>query len=535
MDPAQTNIVDKLALQVDSFHEGFEILSESKSIKEMAKQFATLLRGNFLVTDVNLFYKEVPDSSWQMMYGKSEKNIECLISSKSRRMQIEYELNEDVRACANLPLIDNSAFGITVGAKLDKSEFTEFDKITLQIFLQLLDNAYQSFLSRQKEKNLIFELNQRVLQLNNLIDTGIDLSKFENRKLLIELALQRVAVLTDTSHALIQIKQDKETIEEILFPYGIESGIVTGSENKISASFTFHETEYIFSLANKESRAGAAEYTDLDRLLLESIARQVNAALENDFLLQESLIKERIEGELNVAATIQQRIIPQEMPVIPGYDVAGINIPSREVGGDYYDCIDLDDDKFALVMADVAGKGIAAALLVNTLNASLYAYLDNRTPLPEMADKLNKIIYNASPPDKFITYFITILDAKTGELDIVNAGHNPILLLREDGTIQKIQAGGVGLGMFDFGIPYTGEKQTIKTNERLFLYTDGIPEAMNESEDEYSEERMEKFLLKNKTKTAQEFVDKIVSDVKSFTGNAEQSDDITVLYLIRKN
>lgn len=534
MGPKQINIVEKLALQVDSFHEGFIILSESKTIEEMAKQFATLLRGNFLVTDVNLFYKNAPVSKWQMMFGKREENVECMIANKTKRMQIEYDLDEYVKACANLPLVDNCTFGITVGAKLDKTEFTEFDKITLQIFLQLLDNAYQSFLNRQKEKNLIFELNQRVLQLNNLIDTGIDLSKFENRKLLFELALQRVAVLTDTSHALVQINKNEEIIEEILFPYGIKSSVVTGSENKISASFTFQGKKYFFTIANKESRAGAAEYSDLDKLLLESITRQVNAALENDFLLQESLIKERIEGELNVAATIQQRVIPRELPEIPGYDVAGINIPSREVGGDYYDCIDLGNDKFALVMADVAGKGIAAALLVNTLNASLYAYLDNKTPLPEMADKLNKIIYNASPPDKFITYFITILDAKTGELDIVNAGHNPILLLREDGTLQKIEAGGVGLGMFDFGVPYTGEKQTIGKGERLFLYTDGIPEAMNETEDEYSDERMEEFFLNNKTKTAQEFVDKIVTDVKSFTGNAEQSDDITLLYLIRK-
>ncbi|MCW9066012.1 MAG: hypothetical protein OQJ78_06905, partial [Ignavibacteriaceae bacterium] len=376
MDSSQTNIVEKLALQVDSFHEGFVLLSESKTINEMAKQFATLLRGNFLVTDVNLFYTKGADSTWQMMYGKQEKNIECLITNNTKRMQIEYELNEDVKACANLPLIDNCAFGITVGAKLDKSEFTEFEKITLQIFLQLLDNAYQSFLNRQKEKNLIFELNQRVLQLNNLIDTGIDLSKFENRKLLFELALQRAAVLTDTSHALVLISKDEEKLEEILFPYGMESSIVTGSKNKISASFTYQGKEYSFTLANKESRAGAAEYTDLDKLLLEAIARQVNAALENDFLLQESLIKERIEGELDVAATIQQRVIPRELPLIPGYDVAGINIPSREVGGDYYDCIDLGDDKYALVMADVAGKGIAAALLVNTLNASLYAYLD---------------------------------------------------------------------------------------------------------------------------------------------------------------
>jgi serine phosphatase RsbU (regulator of sigma subunit) len=533
LDPSQTNIVEKLALQVDSFQEGFEILSESKSINEMGKQFATLLRGNFLITDVNLFYKKVSDSNWKKMYGKKEKNSECLVTSSSSRMQIEYDLNEDVKACANLPLVDNSVFGITVGAKLDKSDFTEFDKITLQIFLQLLDNAYQSFLNRQKEKKLIFELNQRVLQLNNLIDTGIDLSKFENRQLLIELALQRAAVLTDTSHALVTIRKKEETIEEMSFPPGMESSIITGSKNKISASFTFQDKEYIFNLANKESRAGVAEYTDLDNLLLEAIARQVNAAIENEFLHEQSLIKERIEQEINVAASIQQMVIPQKLPKIPGYDVAGINIPSREVGGDYYDCIDLGDDRFALVMADVSGKGIAASLLVNTLNASLYAYLDNQTPLPEMADQLNKIIYNASPPDKFITYFITILDAKTGDLDIVNAGHNPILLLRENETIQKIEAGGIGLGMFDFGIPYEGEKQSIKTNERLFLYTDGIPEAMNENEVEYSDERMEEFFLLKKTKTAQEFVDKIVNDVKSFTGNAEQSDDITLLYLIR--
>ena len=150
-----------------------------------------------------------------------------------------------------------------------------------------------------------------------------------------------------------------------------------------------------------------------------------------------------------------------------------------------------------------------------------------------MTDKLNKIIYNASPSDKFITYFIAVLNTKTGELDIVNAGHNPILLLRSDGKMHKIEAGGVGLGMFDFGIPYQGEALTLNKSERLFLYTDGIPEAMNEQEEEYSDERMEKFFLENKTNSAREFVDILVKDVKSFTGNAEQSDDITILYLIR--
>ena len=535
MNKIKSNIVDKLALQVDSFQEGFEILSRSKSIQEMGKRFAALLRGNFLVSEIDIFHRFKSNDEWKFIYGNNKSNSESFNIINEDKLQISYNDNSDVGVCIIKPLIDKSIIGITIGVRLDKTEFSEFDKISLQIFLQLLDNAYQSFLTQVKEKNLIFELNQRVLQLNNLIDTGIDLTKFENRNTLLELSISRAAVLTDASHGLVQVSKEGNIIDEAVFPPGLESSLVVDSENKIIASYIYKEQDYTFTLANKESRSGVGSFTDLDQVLLDAIARQVNAAIENAFLLQESLIKERIEQELNVAASIQQMVIPRELPKIPGYDVAGINIPSREVGGDYYDCIDLGDDKFALVMADVAGKGIAAALLVNTLNASLYAYLDNNTPLPEMTDKLNKIIYNASPSDKFITYFITILNTKTGELDVVNAGHNPILLLRLDGTMHKIEAGGVGLGMFDFEIPYQGETLSLKKGERLFLYTDGIPEAMNEKEEEYSDERMEKFFLENKTAIAQEFVDKIVNDVKSFTGNAEQSDDITLLYLIRKN
>ena len=533
MNTIKSNIVDKLALQVDSFQEGFEILSKSKSVAEIGKQFATLLRGNFFVTEIDIFYKINSNDEWKLIYGNDKSRSEILENFNDDKLHISYKDNTDNIVSIIKPLIDRSIIGITIGAKLDKSDFTEFDKISLQIFIQLLDNAYQSFLTQKKEKNLIFELNQRVLQLNNLIDTGIDLTKFENRNTLLELSISRAAVLTDASHALVRVHKGDKVIDEALFPPGLDTLEVLESKNKISASFNFKENDYNFTLANKESRKGTGSFTALDQILLDAIARQVNAAIENAFLLQESLIKERIEQELDVAASIQQRVIPRELPKIPGYDVSGINIPSREVGGDYYDCIDLGNDRFALVMADVSGKGIAAALLVNTLNASLYSYLDSNTPLPEMTDKLNKIIYNASPSDKFITYFIAVLNTKTGELDIVNAGHNPILLLRSDGKMHKIEAGGVGLGMFDFGIPYQGEALTLNKSERLFLYTDGIPEAMNEQEEEYSDERMEKFFLENKTNSAREFVDILVKDVKSFTGNAEQSDDITILYLIR--
>ena len=248
-------------------------------------------------------------------------------------------------------------------------------------------------------------------------------------------------------------------------------------------------------------------------------------------MLNQSIEKERIEKELNLAAAIQQRIIPKELPKIDGYEVAGINIPSKEVGGDYYDCIELGNGKFALIIADVAGKGISAALLVNTLNAALYSYLEFNLPLIELVDKLNKLIFKSSPADKYITFFIAVLDKESGELDIVNAGHNPALLLRKNGTLEQIEAGGIGLGMLDLGMPYTGQSLRINSGDSLFLYTDGIPEAMNLNEEEYSDEKMIEFFLNNSKSSTNEFIVSMVKDVQKFVGEAQQSDDITSLFI----
>ena len=269
-------------------------------------------------------------------------------------------------------------------------------------------------------------------------------------------------------------------------------------------------------MAEKETRTGSTNFNELDKLLLDAVARQVQASIENQYLNSQAIEKEKMEQELIVAASIQQRILPETLPKIDGYDLAGTNIPSKEVGGDYYDCVDLGNGKYALIIADVAGKGIGAALLVSTLDAALYSYLEFDLPLTEMSDKLNKLIYKSSPSDKFITFFIAVLDTKSGELDILNAGHNPILLLRKNGALEKLDAGGVGLGMFDFGIPYTGQKSIMNPGDKLFLYTDGIPEAMNESEEEYSDEKMINFFQNHAESSAKDFIDYLVNDVKEY-------------------
>jgi sigma-B regulation protein RsbU (phosphoserine phosphatase) len=184
-------------------------------------------------------------------------------------------------------------------------------------------------------------------------------------------------------------------------------------------------------------------------------------------------------------------------------------------------------------MADVSGKGIPAALLVSTLQASLRVYLENNPGLTELTVRLNKLIYQSTTAEKYLTMSICYLNTITGEIEAVNAGHNPPLIARKDQTITKITAGGIPVGMGDFGLPYKKQDLKIERGESFLMFTDGITEAMDVDEEMYDDDRLETFLLKNRSKPATEFIEELIGDVGKFVGKAPQSDDITALYLRR--
>lgn len=529
-------LVEKLSLQVESFQEGFEILSKSFSLVQMVKSFLHIVRGNFIVSEIYAFHKINKSLNWNNISLQKIPDLSYLsYLQDSETPLVNYFKDQKIEVTITLPLADQTYLGIMIGQKLDKSEFTDLDKITLQILLQVFDSAYKSFLNHKKEKALIFELNEKVLHLNNLVDTGIEISRYQKKSVLYDVALERITSLTNASSACLEIiKKYHDNIKKhITFPDGISADKILNNKFRIQASFEHEDRIYNFILSEKETRHNTTAFNELDQVLLDSIARQVHTSLENESLHKQALEKEKMEQELIVAASIQQRILPTALPEIKGYNLSGINIPSREVGGDYYNCFKLKNGKYALIIADVAGKGIGAALLVSTLDAALYSYLEFDIPLTEMADRLNKLIYKSSPSDKYITFFIAVLDAESGELDIVNAGHNPIFLLRENGTMEKLDAGGVGLGMFDFGLPFAGQKSVMNPGDKLFLYTDGIPEAMNVKEEEYSDEKMSDFFVEHSNKSSEEFINALVIDVKDYAGAALQSDDITAMILKR--
>ena len=529
-------LIEKLSFQIDSFQEGFKILSESRTLPDLAKKFCHILRGSLMVSYVNLYYKSTKDIDFSTIHEQNKKINPELNKYSDEVNYTIHEMDDCNTLLAILPRHDSSSFAILCGPKLDKDEGEDHTRISIQLFAQLLDNAYQSLLMRKAEKDLNFTLNNRVLQMNNLIDTGIELSKSKDESTLLALSLERAVGITNASGGQIIVKNGNKILKKMSFPFNYSvKGTSSYKDKKVSidSSFKFQDSKFLVSLYEKESRQGLIPFDETDSLLLDALTRQIHAAIENDYLQQQSLEMETVKRELAIAATIQQRILPESLPEIPGYELAGKNIPAIEVCGDYYDVIRIDEHKFALIMADVSGKGIPAALLVSSLQASLRVYLETNPDLTFLNDRLNKLIYQSTTSEKYLTMSICYLDIESGEIECVNAGHNPPLIAHNDNSITKIITGGIPIGMADLGLTYEKKKFTIDFGESLLMFTDGITEAMDIDEEMYDDDRLESFLIQNRAVPAPEFINRLNDDVQAFVGNAPQSDDITTLYIKR--
>lgn len=281
----------------------------------------------------------------------------------------------------------------------------------------------------------------------------------------------------------------------------------------------------VFQVLNKKKGYFDRE----DELFLKAFSDHVAVAIETARLHREILEKELVEKEIRIAASIQQRLIPKELPAIAGYDVDAVALPSKTVGGDFYDVVVLDESKFMIAIADVSGKGIPASLLVSTLHASLHAYVQMGLNLDELVQRLNVMVHRNTTPERFITFFVSILETEHHTFSYVNAGHNFPLLLGKGGTnIRMLESVGMPLGMFGTAT-YETKSIPIERGDVLVLYTDGVTEAMNKSLLEYGEERFRECLIRNIHKTAREMKESVVADIQKFTGGVAQSDDLTLM------
>ncbi len=527
-----STLTGRLSIHLDSIQEGFEQLSQQNSISALAKQFALILSGNFVTTDVNIFFRSKPDESWQNAHVKKTQSLDALEQLSLKDSFHIYEEDGAYPLAFSLPVPRSAMFVVLLGPKLNKADYSDFEKLSLQMFAQLLANAYQAFVMQQNEKELIFSLNHRIVQLSSLVDAGIRINKLKRTGAILSHGLEQAVAMTNAAKGRIKIVHKKRT-RYIYFPKGLKSVDFKACASVITTDFSYRRTLYSFEICDKESRNAGDDFDITDELLLESISRQVHVALANRELGRQALEKQRMEQDVAVAREVQQKLLPEELPNIDGYDLAGINIPSTEVGGDYYDCIALDDGRYALIVADVTGHGISASLLVNSFHAAVYSFLTTKFTLTDLVQKLNKVIYAATPMNKFITAFLAILHPASGEIEYVSAGHNPAYMSTRKKKTIELNAGGIMLGMMGFDIPMPSEKVTLEKGQRFLIYTDGIPEANNRKGEMYDDPTLAAFFEQHGDLDAQHFIDDLIADVKKFTAGAPQNDDITALYLKR--
>jgi sigma-B regulation protein RsbU (phosphoserine phosphatase) len=216
------------------------------------------------------------------------------------------------------------------------------------------------------------------------------------------------------------------------------------------------------------------------------------------------------------------------MPHLDGYDIAGANISSREVGGDYYDVLRLSDTHYGIAIADVAGKGAGAALLMASLQASLRALAHVDFPIKDLVFRINNLIFENTALDKFITFFYGLLDTDRRTFTYCNAGHNPPLWISGNGGTRELEKGGLILGMMAH-VPYETDCVSLESGDRIVLYTDGVSEAVNSGGEEFGLERIERTAVRCADASARDSVAALIDSVKEFRGDEIQNDDMTLV------
>jgi len=278
-------------------------------------------------------------------------------------------------------------------------------------------------------------------------------------------------------------------------------------------------------------RMTGAAYTKKDLEFLSSLGNLAVMSIENIRLFEQMLEKQRLEEELKIAHQIQQGLLPKSIPEIPRYQLAARTIASKQVGGDYFDIVPLDEHRYLLVIADVSGKGTPAALLMANLQATIRALAPIDLTIADATARVNDLIYDNTSADNFITFFWGILNTEDNTFKYVNAGHNHPFYCKGDRSVRRLDKGGMILGVVRSLATYEHEIIHLQPGDTVVMFTDGVSEAMNSRNEEYGEERIEKVMLHSECESAGLLLDSIFSSVREYADPDNQSDDITALVI----
>lgn len=267
--------------------------------------------------------------------------------------------------------------------------------------------------------------------------------------------------------------------------------------------------------------------------ILQFFADASAISLEKAILHHQILEKKKLEEQMQIAKDVQSSLLPAQPPEIIGYDIAGICIPTYEIGGDYYDYIKLDENNLAIIIADVSGDGIPAALIMASFRAMLRNQLKINSEPAEVMNLLNQQITEVSRKRDFITAFYAKLSYDQHTISYTNCGHNPPILLKSDGSIELLETEDPALNIIET-TSFSTNSLSIAPGDQIVFYTDGVIEVFNKESKEYGIERLQKIILDSRNESAEKIINNLVRSTRNFSGTNLYRDDFTLVVLKRK-
>jgi len=312
-------------------------------------------------------------------------------------------------------------------------------------------------------------------------------------------------------------------------------GSALGTGSVMAAALSYGKQDLgVLAIANGPI---GAPFSQGDFVVFKSIAEQSAFALYNAIIYSMANEKKRLDHDLEIARDIQRILLPAEAPAINGFQISGISVPARQVSGDYFDYIRVDDERLGVAIADVSGKGVPASLIMAICRSVLRSEAARNPSPADVLRKVNRQLYPDIKEDMFISMAYLILDHQRHGITLARAGHDaPLLYKQQSQTVTPVKSPGMVVGIdsgsvfdrltIDFAVP-------LERDDCLVLYTDGVTEALNAEEDEFGLDRMIQSVRASATDGAQTIVKRIIEDVRNFTGSVPQNDDITLI-AIRK-
>ncbi len=404
------------------------------------------------------------------------------------------------------------------------------------LMIQNLDELNRQLHIKISQTKSLFELSKELSLLLN----ESDVYRFLSYTVMGNFMLNRFALITlnENQKIILGSNFDNEMIQNFIDELdinSINSSIVLENKNRsetkklgISLIIPLVIKNKISGLMICGEKMTGSLFTKDEIEFLESLASIAAISLENIKLFREMIEKQKIEADIRIAREIQKNLLPENFPHSDIYEIFGMNIPSKKVGGDYFDCFRISEDKILILIADVVGKGIPASLIMSNLQAMIKTISSKNFEIKGATRDINNLMKKNLSIGNFITFFWGILDEKNKTFEYVNAGHNPPFLIRKDET-KKLEKGGIILGIMELPTQYESEILKLQSDDLICLYTDGFIEAIDENEKEFSEARFLERLMKLKTQPLEIITNKLIDEIFTFSSNSNELDDLTIL------